>query len=130
MATTNTTTSTVIPAGDDTTTIVALLQRAMDAYTTVKGAYFWTPAGAASSRRNEEDRLSHHLALAFTVHEPWKTKVRETAFVVEMDLDVKCSCRNVYVSKATKINGRETNATAIAGLMRRLGKPGTTATLA
>lgn len=62
-----------------------------------KNAWFFKPDSSASSRRKYESRYSMKyigdgIALIFTV---------------------RCSARNVYVSKSVEINGKVTNATAL-----------------
>ena len=62
----------------------AQVQKALDNHDRLKSSYFWTPAGNASSRRNDEKRYSFNVQV---VHE---------GNVYEYDSRVQCSARNFY----------------------------------
>jgi len=81
------------------------LQEIVDRHEQFKGAYFWTPPGSANQRRRmeQENTAEAHFL------------VNGVEYQVEQS--VSCSCRNVYYSLNTLVDGEPKNVRALKALL-------------
>ena len=70
-----------------------------------KNVYFWTPPATASGRRSYEQYNSRYLLGTYNGHD------------IDCSLDISCSCKNVYVSRKFKIDGRQVTIAAVKKLI-------------
>ncbi len=82
-----------------------LIEKAED----LKNAYFWTPPQIAAQRRYYEEKNSIP-----------KIEWKENGDDYSAEIEVKCSCNNIYVTKNFYRNGKKTTITAIKNSYKRL----------
>lgn len=72
-----------------------------------KSAYFWSPPSSASSRRWYEKNHSRSLNGVFDGNE------------LDLNLEISCSCKNIYVNRKYYVNGKKTTITKIKNLINK-----------
>ena len=98
--------------GKETVTIMMLIseiEKIIYEAEKMRGAYFYTPPGNASSRRSYERYHSHGPI-------EWE----EGGHTYSAEYTVKCSCRNVYAKECYYKDNKKTTLTAIKNSLKRL----------
>jgi len=80
--------------------------------TKFKNAYFFTPPQHAHQRRSYESRQS--ISHCFYYFKDRKK------IAIDLDFDVSCSCKNVYINRNYSINGIKCNIAKIKNLAKQL----------
>ncbi len=75
-----------------------------------KKSYFWTPPANSAQRRAYEKNNSVHYEFA---HKKKK---------YEVNLEISCSCQNIYYKANIYVNGERKNIRAIKKVIRELKK--------
>jgi hypothetical protein len=86
----------------------AQVQKALDNHDRLQNAYFWTPAGNASSRRYDEKRYSFSVQVEHEGHD------------YEYDSQVQCSVKNFYYRGAFYKNGKLGDVRIFKKLIKQL----------
>lgn len=73
-----------------------------------RAAYFWTPPSSASERRRYESKNSRTLIFDYNGHH------------YEFNFSVDCSCRNIYVRRDYKKDGKPTTITVLKNLLKTI----------
>jgi hypothetical protein len=74
------------------------LKNFIEQWESFKNSYFWTPPTSASARRSYEGYKSAEYSFSYN------------NMIFNCTIDVRCSCKNIYVTKIIKIDSKYVNS--------------------